>query len=43
MFGRDFFKTLNFIMAALRLFARIFGDDKDRKADDEVNNKPIIP
>lgn len=34
MFGRDFFKILEFVMAALRLFARIFGDDEDRKNDD---------
>lgn len=35
MFGSDFFKVLQFIMDALRLFARIFGDDDDRKNDDE--------
>lgn len=35
MFGGDFFKILEFVMAVLRLFARVFGDDEDRKADDE--------
>ncbi len=36
MFGQDFFKMLQFIMDALRLFARIFGDENDRKNDDKV-------
>lgn len=36
MFGQDFFKVLQFIMAALRLFARVFGDADDRKNDDET-------
>jgi len=38
VFGSDFFKVLEFIMAALRLFARIFGDADDRKNDDEVQS-----
>lgn len=38
MFGKDFFKILEFVMAALRLFARIFGDDDDRKNDDETQS-----
>lgn len=38
MFGSDFFKILEYIVAALRLFARIFGDDDDKKADDEAQS-----
>lgn len=34
-FGADFFKILEFVVAILRMFARVFGDDDDRKADDE--------
>jgi len=37
-FGADFFKVLEFVMAVLRLFARVFGDAEDRKADDEQKN-----
>jgi len=39
MFGKDFFRTLEFVVAVLRLFARVFGDDDDRKADDEQRQK----
>jgi len=35
MFGQDFFKMLQFIMDALRLFARIFGDENDKVNDDK--------
>ncbi|MBA7682975.1 hypothetical protein ES703_91331 [subsurface metagenome] len=35
MFGEDFFKIIQFAMAVLRLFARIFGDAEDRKNDDK--------
>lgn len=35
-FGSDFFKTLQFIMAVLRLLARIFGDEKDKEIDDKI-------
>lgn len=35
-FGQDFFKTVQFIVAVLRLLARIFGDDDDKKSDDEI-------
>ncbi len=34
-FGSDFFKILEFVVAILRMFARVFGDDEDRQADDE--------
>lgn len=35
-FGEDWFKTIQFVMAVLRLIARIFGDDEDKKNDDEI-------
>ncbi len=35
-FGQDWFKTIQFVMAILRLIARIFGDDEDKKTDDEI-------
>lgn len=35
MFGADFFKTLQFVVAILRLIARIFGDAEDKKLDDK--------
>ena len=35
-FGSDFFKTVQFIVAVLRLLARIFGDDKDKEEDDKI-------
>ena len=38
-FGKDFFQILEFVVAILRLFARVFGDDDDRKADDEQQAK----
>jgi len=38
MFGADFFKIIQFVMDALRLFARIFGDEKDRENDDKVQS-----
>lgn len=36
MFGQDFFKIIEFAVAILRLFARIFGDDEDKQNDDDV-------
>lgn len=30
-FGSDFFKIFNFAIQLLRLFAKIFGDDEDKK------------
>jgi len=36
-FGADFFKTVQFIVAVLRLLARIFGDNDDKKIDDEIS------
>ena len=41
MFGTDFFKMLEFVMAALRLFARIFGDDEDRENDDKTQGNHV--
>lgn len=41
MFGTDFFKMLEFVMAAIRLFARIFGDDKDRENDDKTQSNHV--
>jgi hypothetical protein len=38
-FGSDFFKILEFVIAALRMFARLFGDEEDQKADDETREK----
>jgi len=35
-FGEDFFKTVQFVVAVLRLIARIFGDDKDKEFDDKI-------
>jgi len=35
-FGEDFFKIIQFVMAIMRLIARIFGDDKDKKFDDKI-------
>jgi len=35
-FGADFFKILQLVVSFIRMFARIFGDDEDKKADDEV-------
>lgn len=35
-FGEDFFKIIQFVMAVMRLIARIFGDDDDKKHDDEI-------
>lgn len=30
-FGTDFFKIFNFAIQLLRLFAKIFGDDEEKK------------
>jgi len=38
MFGEDFFKIIQFAMAVLRLFGRIFGDKDDLDKDDEIFN-----
>lgn len=35
-FGTDWFKTIQFVMAVLRLIARIFGDAEDKKTDDDI-------
>lgn len=38
LFDKNFFKVLNFIIWAIRGFARMFGDDDDRSNDDEASN-----
>jgi len=35
-FGEDFFKIIQFVVAVMRLIGRIFGDDKDKKYDDQI-------
>lgn len=35
-FGIDFFKILQLVVSFIRMFARIFGDEEDKKADDET-------
>jgi len=40
-FGMDFFKIIVFAMQILRLFARIFGDEDDKQADDEVQKNCV--
>lgn len=40
-FGADFFKIIAFAMQILRLFGRIFGDDEDKKADDQVQGNCV--
>lgn len=32
IFGRDFFKILNIVIQLMRMFAKVFGDDEDKKA-----------
>ena len=34
MFGGDFFKIIQFVIAIMRLWGRVFGDDEDRANDD---------
>ena len=31
-FGKDFFRTLNVVIQMLRMLAKMFGDDEDKKA-----------
>lgn len=38
LFGKDFFKIVQFVVWFLRGWARMFGDDEDRQADDEVKS-----
>ena len=38
MFGSDFFKVVQFVVAVMRLMARIFGDESDVKNDDDAFN-----
>ena len=33
MFGQDFFKIAQFVLALLRLIGRIFGDEEDKAND----------
>lgn len=37
--GGDFFKILSLVVQILRLFARTFGDDSDKKAVDESESR----
>lgn len=41
MFGQDFFKVMQFVVAVLRLMARIFGDQKDKELDDEFGKNHL--
>lgn len=36
VFGNDFFKVLQLVVAILRVWGRIMGDKDDRKNDDAV-------
>jgi len=38
-FGADYFRIIEFVIAVLRLLAKIFGDDDDRKADKDTKDK----
>lgn len=38
-FGADYFKIIEFVIAVLRLLAKIFGTEEDRKADAEAKSK----
>lgn len=40
-FGTDFFKTIQFVLAILRLLARIFGEESDKKLDDTFGENCI--
>lgn len=31
-FGTDFFRILNIVVQLMRMFAKVFGDDEDKKA-----------
>lgn len=35
-FGTDFFRIIQFVVAIMRLIGRIFGDDEDKKIDDDI-------
>lgn len=38
-FGTDFFRILNLVIQIMRLFAKVFGDDADKKAADESESR----
>lgn len=38
-FGTDFFKIFNFAIQLLRLFAKIFGSDEDKKQVEESEKR----
>lgn len=38
-FGSDFFKIFNFAIQLIRLFFTIFGDDEDKKAAKESEDR----
>jgi len=40
-FGTDYFKIIQFILALVRLIARIFGDQTDKELDDKFGTNCI--
>ncbi len=45
-FGKDFFKILNIVIQLMRMFAKVFGTDEDKKAAVEseartANSNPL--
>lgn len=38
-FGKDFFMTLNMIVQMMRLFAKLFGNEEDKKAAAESEKR----
>jgi len=42
-FGTDFFKILNLVVLIMRMFAKIFGDDADRDAVKDSENRTASP
>lgn len=38
-FGKDFFTTLNMVIQMMRLLAKLFGDDEDKKAAAESEKR----
>lgn len=40
-FGADFFKILNLVIQIMRLFAKVFGDEDDKKAVDESESRTV--
>lgn len=40
-FGEDFFKIVQFVIAIMRLIARVFGDKTDKDLDDEFGTNHL--